>query len=53
MSGHAKPSDRNAAFTGLILGAVVLFAIVVGVVKWTNHHYDKLEASHAGASTPK
>lgn len=53
MSGHTKPSDRNAAFTGLIFGAVAIFALVFGIVKYTNHHYDQLEASHAGAGAPK
>ncbi len=53
MSGHAKPSDRSAAYTGLIFGAVAIFAMVFGIVTYTNHHYDQKEAAHEGAATPK
>jgi hypothetical protein len=30
------PSDRKAAFTGLILGAILVFVILFSVVKLTN-----------------
>jgi hypothetical protein len=36
--------DMKAAFTGLVLGAIVLFGIVVTIVKFTNQHYTR-EAS--------
>ena len=39
--------DMKAAFTGLILGAIVLFGIVVTIVKFTNQHYSQ-EAAAAG-----
>jgi hypothetical protein len=32
-------SDTGAAFLGLIIGAIVIFAFVVTVVKLTNAHY--------------
>lgn len=31
-----EETDTKAAFTGLIVGAIVLLLIVVGIVKWTN-----------------
>ena len=40
--------DMKAAFTGLILGAIVLFGIVVTVVKFTNQSYSR-EAGAAKA----
>jgi hypothetical protein len=36
---HTFGSDTRAAFTGLVLGAVVLLVVLFGIVKWTNHHY--------------
>jgi hypothetical protein len=36
---HAHGSDRNAAFLGLIIGAIVLFAIVRTIVAMTNAKY--------------
>ena len=32
-------SDTGAAFLGLIIGAIVIFAFVITVVKLTNAHY--------------
>ena len=32
----APPSDRKAAYTGLIIGAVAVFIILFSVVKVTN-----------------
>ena len=43
------PGDKKAGFTGLILGAIVLFAITWGIVKLTN---DKFDAHSATGSTP-
>ena len=37
--------DMKAAFTGLILGAIVLFGIVVTIVKFTNQHYSQEAAA--------
>lgn len=51
---HAGP-DTGAAFKGLILGAVVLFAILVTIVKVTNAYYNRHppEAATAPSSTAK
>ena len=32
-------TDTRAAFMGLIIGAIVLFVIIRGIVWWTNSHY--------------
>ena len=34
-----EESDTKAAFTGLIVGVIVLFLIVRGIVFLTNQHY--------------
>ena len=39
MSDSTHGSDMRAAFTGLIVGAVVIFAILFTVVKLTNARY--------------
>jgi hypothetical protein len=39
--------DTRAAFTGLILGAIVLFALLFSIVTITNRHYENAEAAHA------
>ena len=46
---HAHHDDRGAAFTGLIVGGILLFAILFGVTKATNAKFahEKGEA-HAG-----
>jgi hypothetical protein len=36
---HARGSDRGAAFLGLIIGVIVLFAIVRTIVALTNAKY--------------
>ena len=47
---HLSPSsDMKAAFTGLVLGAVVIFFILYGIVRLTNAHYAS-EPPAAGAS---
>lgn len=48
--GHAanQPSDRQPAFTGLIVGAILTVAILFATVKWTNARF----AAHAGAESP-
>lgn len=34
-------SDLPAAFTGLVLGAIVLFVVLFGIVKLTAAHFDR------------
>ena len=36
---HTFGTDTRAAFTGLVLGAIVLLVVMFGIVKWTNNHY--------------
>lgn len=36
---HAHGSDRTAAFLGLIIGAIVIFAIIRTIVSLTNRKY--------------
>ena len=43
---HDYKTDMRAAFMGLIFGAIVLFGMVYGIVKWTNAKY----ASHGEAA---
>ena len=45
-----QESDAKAAFTGLIVGAIVLFFIVFGIVKWTNAKFAGHEKSAAEAT---
>lgn len=33
-------SDMGAAYTGLVVGAIVLFVILFGIVKLTAAHYE-------------
>ncbi len=44
------PSDRKAAFTGLIVGAVLVFVILFMVVKLTNASF---AAEHAEKAVPE
>ena len=50
MSAHARPSDRKAAFTGLILGAIAVAIIVVTISKLTARKFEKHEAAKPTAS---
>lgn len=51
MSGHApQGSDKAAAFTGLILGAVFIGAIMYVIVLWTNAQFAEHEGKKAAAS---
>jgi len=34
-----QPGDKSAGFAGLILGAIVLFVMVFGIVRMTNAKY--------------
>lgn len=36
---HSHSSDAKAAFTGLIVGAIILFGVVRTIVYLTNAHY--------------
>jgi hypothetical protein len=45
-SHAAPPSDRKAAYTGLIVGAVLVFAILFGVVKVTNAQFAAEHGEH-------
>jgi hypothetical protein len=51
MSSSAPPSDKGAAFTGLIVTAVALIAICFGIVKWTNARFASHEGGKAEATT--
>jgi hypothetical protein len=52
-SHSAPPSDRKAAFTGLIIGAVAVFIILFSVVKLTNGSFAGEEGEKAAAETTK
>jgi hypothetical protein len=43
---HDHKGDAKAAFTGLIVGAIVLLVIMYGIVRWTNSKF----AGHAAAA---
>ena len=45
-----NPADKGAAYTGLVVGALVIFAILFGIVKLTNSHYASEGAEHAPAA---
>jgi len=48
-SHSTPPSDRGAAFTGLGIGAVLVFVILFAVVKVTNARFAAHEAAAEGA----
>ena len=39
------PGDKSAGFTGLIVGAVVVFLIAWAIVHLTNKHYEGEKAA--------
>ena len=48
-----QPGDKSAGFSGLILGAIALFVIMFGIVRWTNAQYaGHATAAPAGATAP-
>ncbi len=49
----APPSDRKAAYTGLIVGAIAVFIILFSVVKITNASFAGEAGEKAAAETPK
>ena len=53
MSAHSAPSDRKAAFTGLILGAIALAIIVVTISKLTSRKFASHEAAKPTASAAR
>ena len=42
--------DTRPAYTGLILGAIVLFALLYSIVVVTNKHYEATETPAAATS---
>lgn len=40
-----RRGDMKAALTGLILGAIVLFGLVITIVKFTGQHYRQQAAA--------
>jgi len=46
---HTFGPDTKAAFMGLVIGAIVLFVILRGIVAWTNAKYSG-EKTHAEAT---
>lgn len=55
MSGShsAAPSDRKAAFVGLIIGVVAVFVILLGVVLVTNARFAGHEGEKGAAEATK
>jgi hypothetical protein len=53
-STHApEHNDRRAAYTGLAVSVVVIFAILLSVVKLTNANFAKHEAASEQAEATK
>jgi hypothetical protein len=52
MAGHQHDTnpDIGPAFTGLIGGAILLGAILYGVVQWTNGRFEDHEAGEKKAA---
>ena len=53
MSSAPQPGDKSAGFSGLILGAIVLFVVLFGIVRMTNAMYSGEHAEKAGAEATK
>ena len=55
MSSHTTEhhSDTRAGFTGLIVGAIFVGAILFGVVRLTNAHYNGEKGGTAKAEQAK
>ena len=47
-----QPGDRKAALTGLILGVIALFSIIVTIVQFTNQHFARTAAHGVEAPHP-
>ena len=52
-SHQQAPSDRKAAFTGLILGAVFVFVVLLMTVKVTNARFAGHEEAKAASEATK
>jgi hypothetical protein len=53
MSEQHHATDRSAAFTGLILGAVALGLLLYGIVRVTNARYAAGEGARKTASSTR
>lgn len=53
MSEQPHASDRRAAYTGLILGAIALGITVYSIVLLTNKHLEGSEGAKAGVTAPR
>jgi hypothetical protein len=53
MSAHPHQSDRSAAVTGLLVGAVVIFVVLFAIVKLTNAHYEGEKQAPGAAGAAK
>jgi mannose/fructose/N-acetylgalactosamine-specific phosphotransferase system component IID len=53
MSSAPQPGDKSAGFSGLILGAIVLFVVLFGIVRMTNAKYSGEHGEKAGAEATK
>lgn len=53
MSAHPAPSDRNAAFAGLIFGLIALAIVVVVVSKLTDRKFAGHEPAASTSSSPR
>jgi hypothetical protein len=51
MSDHQHPSDRKAAYTGLILGVITLGIVLYAIVFLTNKHYEGREGAKPAAGS--
>ncbi len=48
MSDPTSPSDKAAAYRGLILGVIAIFILLFSIVKLTNAKYDRMEGATQG-----
>jgi hypothetical protein len=53
MSSAPHPGDKAAGFSGLILGAIVLFVVLFGIVRMTNAKYSGEHAEKPAAEATK
>ncbi len=53
MSAHSGPSDRGAAFTGLILGTIFIIIVVYVINQLTNKKFEGHEAAKPTASATR
>jgi hypothetical protein len=44
-----KEGDLKAGYTGMIIGAILLFVTMTAIVHFTNAHYDAMEPPAAAA----